>query len=33
MMTAEAGAAANTVAAYGTDLRLASEALGGRLGE
>lgn len=32
MMRAEAGAAANTVAAYGTDLRLASELLGGRLG-
>ena len=33
MMRAEAGAAANTIAAYGTDLRLASEALDGRLGE
>jgi len=33
MMTAEAGAAANTVAAYGTDLRLASETLSGGLGE
>jgi integrase/recombinase XerD len=33
MMRAEAGAAGNTVAAYGTDLRLASEALGGGLGE
>lgn len=32
MMQAEAGAAGNTVAAYGTDLRLASAALGGRLG-
>ncbi|RYY47771.1 MAG: recombinase XerD [Sphingomonadales bacterium] len=32
MMRAEAGAAANTVAAYGTDLRLASEALEGELG-
>jgi len=32
MMRAEAGAAANTVAAYGTDLRLASEALDGELG-
>ncbi|MBO9711599.1 tyrosine-type recombinase/integrase [Sphingomonas sp.] len=32
MLAAEAGAAANTLAAYGTDLRLASEALGGRLG-
>ena len=32
MMRAEAGAAANTIAAYGTDLRLASEALGGGLG-
>jgi integrase/recombinase XerD len=32
MLQAEAGAAANTVAAYGTDLRLASEALDGRLG-
>ncbi|URW76217.1 tyrosine-type recombinase/integrase [Sphingomonas donggukensis] len=31
MMTAEAGAAANTVAAYRTDLTLASEALGGGL--
>lgn len=33
MMQAEAGAAANTIAAYGTDLRIASETLGGRLGE
>lgn len=33
MMQAEAGAAGNTVAAYGTDLRLASGTLGGRLGE
>jgi integrase/recombinase XerD len=33
MMTAEAGAAGNTVTAYGTDLRLASEALDGGLGE
>lgn len=32
MMRAEAGAAKNTIAAYGTDLRLASEQLGGRLG-
>jgi integrase/recombinase XerD len=32
MMTAEAGAAANTVAAYGTDLRLASAFLDGGLG-
>jgi integrase/recombinase XerD len=32
MLRAEAGAAANTVAAYGTDLRLASESLGGGLG-
>ena len=31
MMAAEAGAAKNTLAAYRTDLRLASEALGGRL--
>ncbi|PKP89741.1 MAG: recombinase XerD [Alphaproteobacteria bacterium HGW-Alphaproteobacteria-16] len=31
MMAAEAGAAANTLAAYGTDLRLASEALEGGL--
>ncbi|WP_084581720.1 tyrosine-type recombinase/integrase [Sphingomonas azotifigens] len=31
MLRAESGAAANTVAAYGTDLRLASEALGGGL--
>ena len=31
MLRAEAGAAANTVAAYGTDLRLASETLGGDL--
>jgi integrase/recombinase XerD len=33
MMSAEAGAAGNTLAAYGTDLRLASELLEGRLGE
>lgn len=33
MLAAEAGAARNTIAAYGTDLRLASEVLGGRLGE
>lgn len=33
MMAAEAGAARNTVAAYRTDLSLASEALGGRLVE
>jgi len=33
MMAAEAGAAANTIAAYGSDLRLASEFLSGRLGE
>lgn len=33
MMRAEAGAAANTIAAYGTDLRLASETLGGGLGK
>lgn len=32
MMRAEAGAAGNTIAAYGTDLRLASEALDGGLG-
>ena len=31
MLRAEAGAAANTIAAYETDLRLASEALGGDL--
>ena len=31
MLRAEAGAAANTVAAYGTDLRLASQVLGGGL--
>lgn len=31
MMAAEAGASRNTIAAYGTDLRLASEALGGKL--
>lgn len=31
MMMAEAGAAKNTIAAYRTDLTLASEALGGRL--
>jgi integrase/recombinase XerD len=33
MMAAEAGAAGNTLAAYGTDLRLASALLEGRLGE
>ncbi|MCW3837565.1 tyrosine-type recombinase/integrase [Sphingomonas canadensis] len=33
MMRAEAGAAPNTIAAYETDLRLASDALGGRLGQ
>ena len=33
MLAAEAGAAKNTIAAYGTDLRLASGALDGRLGE
>ncbi|KQM41589.1 recombinase XerD [Sphingomonas sp. Leaf10] len=33
MMAAEAGAARNTVAAYRTDLSLASGALGGRLAE
>jgi len=33
MMRAEAGAAPNTIAAYETDLRLASDLLGGRLGE
>lgn len=32
MMAAEAGASANTIAAYGTDLRLASALLGGGLG-
>lgn len=32
MMRAEAGAAANTIAAYQTDLRLASERIGGGLG-
>lgn len=32
MLAAEAGAAKNTIAAYATDLRLASEALGGQLG-
>lgn len=32
MLSAERGAARNTLAAYGTDLRLASEALGGELG-
>jgi integrase/recombinase XerD len=31
MLRAEAGAASNTIAAYGTDLRLASQVLGGRL--
>ena len=33
MMRAEAGAAANTITAYGTDLRLASEFLNGHLGD
>ena len=33
MMRAEAGAAGNTIAAYGTDLRLASDVLGGGLGD
>ncbi|WP_313535100.1 tyrosine-type recombinase/integrase [Sphingomonas sp.] len=33
MLRAETGAAANTIAAYGTDLRLASEALGGELSQ
>ncbi|WP_447723760.1 tyrosine recombinase [Sphingomonas koreensis] len=33
MMAAEAGASANTIAAYGTDLRLASVALAGGLAE
>lgn len=33
MMAAESGAAANTIAAYGSDLRLASVFLQGRLGE
>ena len=33
MMTAEAGAAANTVAAYSADLRLASAFLGGGLAQ
>ena len=33
MLSAERGAARNTLAAYGTDLRLASEALDGGLGE
>ena len=33
MMAAESGAAANTIAAYGSDLRLASAFLDGRLGE
>jgi integrase/recombinase XerD len=32
MMAAEAGASRNTIAAYGTDLRLASETLAGGLG-
>jgi integrase/recombinase XerD len=32
MMQAEAGAAANTLAAYATDLLIASDVLGGRLG-
>lgn len=31
MLAAEAGASANTIAAYGTDLRLASQALDGGL--
>ena len=31
MLAAEAGAAANTISAYASDLRLASEALGGQL--
>jgi integrase/recombinase XerD len=33
MMAAESGAARNTILAYQTDLRLASEFLGGRLGD
>jgi integrase/recombinase XerD len=33
MLAAEAGAAGNTIAAYGSDLRLASQVLDGRLGE
>ena len=33
MMSAEAGASANTISAYATDLRLASEALDGGLGD
>lgn len=33
MLAAESGAARNTLLAYGTDLRLASDALGGRLAE
>ncbi|RHW16990.1 recombinase XerD [Sphingomonas gilva] len=33
MLSAESGAAKNTIAAYRSDLMLASEALGGRLGE
>ncbi|MCC2976372.1 tyrosine-type recombinase/integrase [Sphingomonas sp. PL-96] len=33
MLAAEAGAARNTLLAYGTDLRLASDALAGRLGD
>ena len=33
MMAAQAGAAANTIAAYRSDLRLASEAAGGALGD
>ena len=33
MLAAEAGAARNTVQAYGADLRAASDVLGGRLGE
>lgn len=33
MLAAEAGAAKNTIAAYGNDLRLASETLGGGLGD
>ncbi|MEP9403413.1 tyrosine-type recombinase/integrase [Sphingomonas silueang] len=32
MLAAEAGAARNTIAAYASDLRLASDTLGGRLG-
>ncbi|WP_448663792.1 tyrosine recombinase [Sphingomonas sp. CJ20] len=33
MLRAEAGAAQNTLAAYATDLRMASDLLGGRLGQ